>query len=157
MVCKTQIPFKPNDIYFRLCYDFLKIAYLQKNKYHKRERNTQKIGKQVFFLDLSAEEGAWATVQGQTFVTGYPLQFFLFKGNKKVFPLLSLLCAAADIFSTFCPSGVFTADFKMYYTLSGKPRCSIQLKRFAATLLYRLLTLPQLFGTLRETSLKIQK
>jgi len=30
-------------------------------------------------LELSAEGGAWAKVQGQTFVTGYPLQSFLFK------------------------------------------------------------------------------
>ena len=42
-----------------------------------------------------------AEEQSQTFVTGYSLQSFLCKGNKKVFPLLPRLCGAEGIFFSF--------------------------------------------------------
>ena len=99
MVCQTQIPFKPNDIYFRLCYDFLKIAYLQKNKFHKRERNTWKVGKQVFFWPVCRRRSMGNSTR-PNICNGPYTKIFLFKVNKKAFPLLSLPCAAADLFST---------------------------------------------------------
>ena len=46
------------------------------------------------------EEGAWATIQGQTFVTGYTLQVRT-RSSLTGFPFLSLPCAAADLFSVF--------------------------------------------------------
>ena len=45
------------------------------------------------------EEGAWAKIQGQTFVTGYTLQVRT-RSSLTGFPFLSLLCAAANLSST---------------------------------------------------------
>ena len=90
---------------------------------------------ETFFIigDFSCEnpagrKGAWTKVQSWTLVTGYPLQSFLFKGNKKVFPLLSLLCGAAKHFWTLIKASVIVLtdkrkliliSFKNYHSYSA--------------------------------------